>query len=561
MGVNGTSGPGGSPTATPSATPCVADYTFTVSSGSIVPGTVDTGNHVDDGSTVIALPFSYTLYDQTFNSVAVGSNGHLTFGAVNDTFGIVCLPMPTATYAIAPFWVDQRTDTAGSGIFTSVSGAPPNQIFNIEWRTTYFSGGALNYEVQLFEGQTAFDVIYGTVGTTAGNDSELTVGVQKNGTQFTLAGCDTTGGTAPPVSAGQLYHYTLGSCGTPSPTPTATATVPPTPTPSPSGTPVTGPLWYNGDFDGVNGLANESDTSLGAGQFASVYDNFNVTGSGWTITEVFSDNLENTNVTGATWEIRSGTTLLTTGGTLVASGTTVTPVVTPTGRSGFNFTEFQVKVTGLNVFLPVLPAGQFYWLNVTPIGDLTGRSFDSAIANGIGINCIGTPCGNDQNAFFNSNFFGVTFGSTADQGQPCDFSMGVNGSGGGGGTPSPTATGTPPTPTPSGTPVTGPLWYNGDFDGVNGLANEQDTSLGAGQFASVYDNFNVTGSGWTVTEVFSDNLSSTNVTGATWEIRSGTTLLGTGGTLVASGTTVTPVVTPTGRSGFSLPNSKSKSPG
>ena len=168
-------------------------------------------------------------------------------------------------------------------------------------------------------------------------------------------------------------------------------------------------LWYNGDLNNINGLANEQDTSLGAGQFASVYDNFNVTGTGWNVTEVFSDNLENTNVTGATWEIRSGTTLLTTGGTLVASGMTATPVVTPTGRSAFGFTEFQISVTGLTVFLPPLPAGEFYWLNVTPIGDLSGRSFDSQTS---GANCIGTPCGNDTNAFFNSNFFGATFQDT-----------------------------------------------------------------------------------------------------------------------------------------------------
>ena len=36
--------------------------------GSIVPGTTDTGNHVDDGTTPITLPFSYTLYDQTFTA-------------------------------------------------------------------------------------------------------------------------------------------------------------------------------------------------------------------------------------------------------------------------------------------------------------------------------------------------------------------------------------------------------------------------------------------------------------------------------------------------------------
>src|SRR4029077_11615143 len=34
-------------------------------------------------------------------------------------------------------------------------------------------------------------------------------------------------------------------------------------------------LWYNGDFNGVNGLANEDNTSLGSGEFASVYDDFN----------------------------------------------------------------------------------------------------------------------------------------------------------------------------------------------------------------------------------------------------------------------------------------------
>jgi hypothetical protein len=241
--------------------------------------------------------------------------------------------------------------------------------------------------------------------------------------------------------------------------------------------------------------------------------------------------------------------LLNTGGTLVASGMTAAPIVTPTGRSGFGYTEFQIKVTGVNVFLPPLSPGQFYWLNVTPIGNLTGFSFDSTTS---GATCVGTPCGNDTNAFFNSNFFGATFQDTADQGQPYDYSMGVIGTVVGAltPTPTPTATGTPtPIPTPTPTPP-GPLWYNGDFDLMNGLANERDTSLGAGQFASVYDNFNVTGTGWTITEVFSDNLENTNVTGAIWEIRSGTNLCGTGGTLVASGSTAAPVVSPTGRSGF-----------
>jgi len=33
-----------------------------------------------------------------------------------------------------------------------------------------------------------------------------------------------------------------------------------------------------------------------------------------------------------------------------------------------------------------------------------------------GTNCVGAPCGNDQNAFFNSTFFGGNFTSTSNEG-------------------------------------------------------------------------------------------------------------------------------------------------
>jgi hypothetical protein len=181
-----------------------------------------------------------------------------------------------------------------------------------------------------------------------------------------------------------------------------------------------GSVWYNGDFNGVNGLANEENTTISQ---AAVYDDFIVPAGGWTLAGVFSDNLASTVITAADWEIRTG---LSEGnaGTLVASGTTNSPVVTPTGRSGFGYTEYMVEVTGLNLFLPALPSGQFYWLNVTPIGDGTGLSYNSTTS---GANCISTPCGNDQNAFFNSTYFGYYFTSTSNVDQPYDYSMGVMG--------------------------------------------------------------------------------------------------------------------------------------
>jgi hypothetical protein len=73
----------------------------------------------------------------------------------------------------------------------------------------------------------------------------------------------------------------------------------------------------------------------------------------------------------------------------------------------------------------------------------------------------------------------------------------------------------------------GSLWYNGDFNDVNGLANERNTAI---TYAAVYDDFDVTAPlGWNVTAVFSDNLASTIVTGADWEIRIGVSE-GNGGT-------------------------------
>jgi hypothetical protein len=135
--------------------------------------------------------------------------------------------------------------------------------------------------------------------------------------------------------------------------------------------------------------------------------------------------LSSTNIVGATWEIRQGISEGN-GGTIIASVMTATPNVTPTGCDGFGFIEQMVEVDALDVFLPA----EDYFLNVTPTGDLSGRSFDSST---MGANCIGTPCGNDQNAFFDSPFFGAVFTSTANEGQSYDFSMSVNGDVHGGG--------------------------------------------------------------------------------------------------------------------------------
>jgi hypothetical protein len=167
--------------------------------GAIVPGTTDTGNHCDDCTTSITLPFAYTLYDQTYTTASVDSNGTLQFVNPSTVFTNTCLPFASHTYVVLPYWDDLFTVNSGFGIFTSVSGSAPNRIFNIEWRAQYYPGsGNANFEVRLYEGQSRFDVIYGAL--TNGNTS-ATAGVQKV-SDFDQYFCNGSGGAA---TGGQSY--------------------------------------------------------------------------------------------------------------------------------------------------------------------------------------------------------------------------------------------------------------------------------------------------------------------------------------------------------------------
>ena len=190
-----------------SCTPC-AGYVITTSGGNpIVPGTVDTGNHCDDCTTPITLPFAATLYGTTYTTVNALSNGSLEFIGSASPFGTSCpLPDGRIDRSIIPYQGDLRTDVglsgcsnfaSGCGIFTSVSGSAPNRIFNIEWRAVYFANNAVtaNFEVRLYENTGCFDVVY---GATADNGSAEESGVQSSptgpATQFScLAATLTTG--------------------------------------------------------------------------------------------------------------------------------------------------------------------------------------------------------------------------------------------------------------------------------------------------------------------------------------------------------------------------------
>ena len=216
------------PTATPICGPS-GDYVISAAANAtIVPGTLDSGNHCEDCDTTIPLPFPVRVYDQTYTQVLATANGTLNFVTTNQTgFINFCLPYSGLDTAILPYWDDLHTDGPNQGIFTSVSGSAPNRIFNIEWRAGFYGSGAANFEVRLYENADGrFDIIYGPMDQ---NGSGGSVGVQKaTGTRYTQYACN-----QPLVTAGLQLTFTMTTCPPTTPAP-ATRTPPPmTSTPAP----------------------------------------------------------------------------------------------------------------------------------------------------------------------------------------------------------------------------------------------------------------------------------------------------------------------------------------
>jgi subtilisin-like proprotein convertase family protein len=187
------------------------------SGGTIIPGTDDTGCHFDDGVTAgVPLPFGFTFYGNTYNSVNISSNGTLQFDTTNAAyFNDGCVtPDNSFGTTIFPFWDDLYTfDTAnGEGVFTSTTGTAPNRQFHIEYRTVFCCTAGVpvtDFEIRLFEGSSSFDVIYmnPTNDPRIGGNS-ATIGVKNaDGSQFTQYSCDTALG----FTDGTILHFTAGN--------------------------------------------------------------------------------------------------------------------------------------------------------------------------------------------------------------------------------------------------------------------------------------------------------------------------------------------------------------
>jgi len=161
-------------------------------------------------------------------------------------------------------------------------------------------------------------------------------------------------------------------------------------------------VWFNGRFDGENGLASERNTQVSD---ARTYDNFSLPSGYNQVTGLLGQFYLTANLVNAPvyWEIRQGAAPGT-GGTLIASGTQGGATYTAIG-SGFGFTIYEIRMKLNN---PVnLAPNTVYWMTMAPVGNGGGRAF-VCTTNGAG--AIGVPIGGDD-GLFDSPFFGVSWGA------------------------------------------------------------------------------------------------------------------------------------------------------
>ena len=156
-------------TNTPSPTPTVCgggQYLITPATGTVVPGATDIGNHCDDCSTLITLPFAYSLYDHSYTQARVTSNGLIGFALANES-GNICLPDADSNDAIfaqlgQPRHPQHHRLPHLRHLYLDQRQRPHPHLQHRVARRSFASGNPINFEARLYEGQTRFDLVYGS---------------------------------------------------------------------------------------------------------------------------------------------------------------------------------------------------------------------------------------------------------------------------------------------------------------------------------------------------------------------------------------------------------------
>ncbi|MCC6476996.1 carboxypeptidase regulatory-like domain-containing protein, partial [bacterium] len=116
----------------------------------------DPGEQQPSGQTnsdAIALPFPFTFYGETYDTITVCSNGWAAFGSQAHLDMFRNYPIPgsqTPDAFVSPFWDDLKTNGTGDGVWVQYDEA--NHRFVIEWNATgAFTSSAVDFQAILLD--------------------------------------------------------------------------------------------------------------------------------------------------------------------------------------------------------------------------------------------------------------------------------------------------------------------------------------------------------------------------------------------------------------------------
>ncbi len=195
--------------------PGLGNYVESSQSSGWLSGGTAQGWHADDQSWSLTLPWSFSYYGKSYNSVWVCSNGFLDFTSSSPAYANSDAALE-ASVRIAPLWEDLTTIAAGDDIFITST----NSYVAVRWAAHTVSGSnPVNVEAVLYpNGDIEFNygatvaAISPTIGVSAGD-----------GVHYTLSSLDGASSITPNATslmAHPLSGLTLSPAGVLSGTPT-----------------------------------------------------------------------------------------------------------------------------------------------------------------------------------------------------------------------------------------------------------------------------------------------------------------------------------------------------
>lgn len=139
-------------------------------------GTQIFGTGIDDSSSPVTLPFTFSFYCVSTTTAWVSSNGLLSFIDYNSYFGNVIFPStdPSAQEVATPYWDDLTTYDTTSEIRWANAGVAPNRRVVITWTNMRYCCGspgtaAGTFQAILYEGTNRILFQYQAINPGAGS--------------------------------------------------------------------------------------------------------------------------------------------------------------------------------------------------------------------------------------------------------------------------------------------------------------------------------------------------------------------------------------------------------